>query len=127
MPQAATRRQKLHSRTCARSSSQITKNPNVEQHGSEAVYTQTHQIPQRHLPLADATEAGAENLITGHKHGSDRPASLMRLLLLLPSRRSQHPTVLGEEGWRMIKEEKEEVQDVEVEKKEEVEEREEVE
>lgn len=53
-------------------------------------HTHTYQVPQRHLPLANATEASAENLIAGHKDGSDRPAALVRLLLLLQARRSQH-------------------------------------
>lgn len=43
----------------------------------------THWVPQRHLPLTHATEAGTEDLAIGHEHRPDRPGALMRLLLLL--------------------------------------------
>lgn len=46
----------------------------------------THRIPQRHLPLTHATEAGTEDLPVGHKHRPDRPGALVRLLLLLQAR-----------------------------------------
>lgn len=43
----------------------------------------THWVPQRHLSLAHATEAGTEDLPIRHEHRPDRPGALMRLLLLL--------------------------------------------
>lgn len=57
------------------------------QSGSKSI--DTHDVPQRHLPLTDATEAGAEDLVVGHKHGPDRPAALVRLLLLLSAGRNR--------------------------------------
>lgn len=59
----------------------------------------THRIPQRHLPLAHATEAGAQDLPVGHEHGPDGPGALVRFLLLLRQRRIKEflkvPTTLN--------------------------------
>lgn len=44
-----------------------------------------HHVPQRHLSLTHATEAGAEDLLIRHEHGPDGPGALVRLLLLLSS------------------------------------------
>lgn len=43
----------------------------------------THWVPQRHLSLTHATEAGGEDVLVVHEHRPDRPGALMRLLLLL--------------------------------------------
>lgn len=43
----------------------------------------THRVPQRHLSLAHATEAGSQDLPSGHEHCSDRPGAVVRLVLLL--------------------------------------------
>lgn len=57
------------------------------QSGSKRI--DTYDVPQRHLPLTDATEACAEDLVVGHEHGPDRPAALVRLLLLLSAGRNR--------------------------------------
>lgn len=44
---------------------------------------ETHWVPQRHLSLTHATEAGGEDPPVGHKDGPDRSEAFMRLLLLL--------------------------------------------
>lgn len=46
-------------------------------------FSDTHWVPQRHLSLAHATEAGGEDLPIGHKDRPDRSEAFMRLLLLL--------------------------------------------
>lgn len=46
-------------------------------------FVDTHRVPQRHLSLAHATEAGGEDLPIGHEDGPDGSGALVRLLLLL--------------------------------------------
>lgn len=43
----------------------------------------THRVPQRHLSLTHATEAGGEDLPIGHKDRPDWSEAFVRLLLLL--------------------------------------------
>lgn len=49
----------------------------------------THWVPQRHLPLTHATEAGTEDLPVGHEHSPSRPGALVRLLLLLEAKEEE--------------------------------------
>lgn len=47
------------------------------------VFWDAHRVPQRHLPLTHAAEAGGEDLPVGHEDRPDWSEAFMRLLLLL--------------------------------------------